>query len=93
MKPSLDRTVYCIYGESILVEKVYAIGKESFFICSTDSDTLPDSWEWWYENYNVDWFTSLAKAKAQLIQNGVECYSEVGKVKKVADDYYELVFE
>ena len=90
MKPSLGRTVYCIYSECILVEEVYAVGKESFFISSVGDDTMPDSWEWWYEDYNKTWFTSLAKAKSRLLEIGLEIYKEVGKIKKLSDSYYEL---
>jgi len=83
MKPSLGKVVYCVYRDSIIVEKVYAIGKDSFFISSVgDESTMSDSWEYWYEEYNKTWFTSLTKAKNQLVENGLEMYKEVGKVKK-----------
>lgn len=66
MKPSLGRTVYCIYRHCIFKDTVYAIGKESFIVASFGGPTYESSWEWKFEDYNTRWFTNIAKAKKAL---------------------------
>lgn len=90
MRPSLGKKVYCIYENSISLVEVYAIGKESFIISTFGPDTFSDSWEHYFEDYGKTWFSSLAKAKKQLIKNIQEVYPD-DKVKVVqhGKDYWE----
>lgn len=90
MKPSLGRTVYCIYRESILREEVYAIGKESFIVGSFGEDTCTDSWEWWFEDYDKLWFTSLDKAKKALLDSDEAKRYINPTIVRMANGYYEL---
>lgn len=94
MKPSLGRTVYCIYEDLILVETVYMVGKDSFLIDSFGSATKEDSWEWYYDQYNVTWFTSLARAKKAIMKSDIAKHYVRPVLVKVIDydqyHYYEL---
>lgn len=92
MKPRLGRKVYCIYGDGILVDTVRFIGKDSFIIDSFGEETEPDSWEWNYDLYGENWFTSLSKAKNKLIDNCKDKYEEKFKVTKFSDTWYEIEF-
>lgn len=67
MKPRLGRKVYCIYGQTILVETVGFLGKDSFIVENFGEDTYANSWEWSYDTYDKNWFTNLAKAKKELL--------------------------
>lgn len=90
MKPKLGRKVYCIYGDGILVDTVGYLGKDSFILNSFGLATECDSWEWDYDDYDVQWFTNLKKAKEKLIE---EYRDKVGgdlKVVKVSDFWYAL---
>ncbi len=91
MKPEIGTRVYCIYGEGILVDNVAFIGNESFIIESFSRDTYEDSWEWYYEDYNNEWFTELEKAKEKLLSIAEERYEERLKIEQTYDDWYELV--
>jgi hypothetical protein len=89
MKPRIGRKVYCVYHDGIFVDAVGYVGKDSFIVESVLSGTNEDSWEWFYEQYGKDWFTSLAKAKKELLSR----FEEEGmklKVFKINDNYYEL---
>ena len=90
MKPRLGREVYCIYEDTINVEEVYAIGKDSFIVASFSDSTYEDSWEYFFDQYQEVWFTSLARAKKKLLQNarGEGCTNP--RILKVSKDYYVL---
>lgn len=91
MKPALGRTVYCIYEESILVERVGYIGNDSFIIEDFSDNVRFDSLEWFYEDYQNAWFTSLARAKNKLLQIAHRKYpNKKFNVKKITDTYYEF---
>ena len=92
MKPQIGTPVYCIYGDGILVTKVAFIGTKSFIIESFGSDTYEDSWEWYYNDYEKNWFTDLEKAKTELLAQYENEY-EKWKIKKRYDDWYQLVEE
>lgn len=92
MKPKLGRKVYCIYGKAILVATVAFLGKDSFLIDSFGSLTESDSWEWYYDMYDNEWFTSLTKAKQKLIDNYKNKYEGKLKVTKMDDTWYSLEF-
>lgn len=90
MKPRLGRKVYCLYNDGILVDTVGYLGKNSFILSSFGDAVEDDSLEWDYDDYNVQWFTSLSKAKQALLEK----YSRVAKPKqkivKVSDRWYEF---
>ena len=90
LKPRLGRTVYCIYDNGIFVDTVGYLGKDSFIVESFGSSTYEDSWEWYYNQYNVDWFTNLAKAKKDLLTKLQDEYNCEFKIVKVYDDWYEV---
>lgn len=90
MKPEIGTRVYCVYDECILVEKVEFIGSESFIISSFGSATYEDSWEWYYEEYDRNWFTDLEKAKEELLSRFVEDYDGNLVIVKKCDAYYQL---
>jgi hypothetical protein len=92
MKPKLGRKIYCIYYDGIFVDTVGFIGKESFIINNVGPHTNSDSWEWFYNQYEKDWFTSLAKAKKELLSRYKE-YGDHLKVIKMNDEWYELSAE
>ena len=93
MKPKIGRKVYCIYYDGIIVDTVGWIGKDSFIIDSINSGgTEDDSWEWNYEDYNVHWFTSLAKAKKALIERYQNICEDKLKVTQITEDWYQLEF-
>lgn len=79
MKPSLGKTVYCIYCGEINKETVGYIGKDSFIVEEFSDNRMFDSLEYYYGDYNENWFTSLAKAKAKLLQD----YDDGQKLKIV----------
>lgn len=92
MKPKLGRKVYCVYGKVILVGTAAYLGKDSFIIDSFGVETEPDSWEWDYDMYDKEWFTSLTKAKQKLIDNYKDRYDGKLKVTKMDDSWYTLEF-
>lgn len=90
MKPKLGKVIYTIYNGNITKTKVEYLGKDSFL--TEEFRTYTFGYEYEYENYNINWFTSLAKAKKSVI----ETLEEEDK-KKVrwrtfdTKDYWELV--
>lgn len=91
MKPRVGRTVYCIYGNSILVEKVGYVGADSFIIENHWDCLETDSVEWFYKDYGIEWFTSLAKAKKALtIRYCGECKACKPKIEKAGINWYEI---
>lgn len=92
MKPGLGRKVYCIYSEGILVDTVKFIGQDSFIINSFGEETESDSWEWQYDMYDNEWFTSLSKAKEKLISMHENRYDGKLKIAKITDTWYALEF-
>lgn len=92
MKPRLGRKVYCIYGDGILVDTVGFIGKDSFIIDSFGEETEPDSWEWQYDMYDNEWFTSLSKAKKKLINILKDKYEEKFQIVQKTDAWYMVEF-
>lgn len=92
MKPKLGRIVYCIYKDSILVQPVYAIAKDSFLL--DYRGVSEDSVEWHFEDYNDAWFTSLAKEKKKLLDIFRKDYPntrfKVVKKSVYYEDFYEI---
>lgn len=91
MKPEIGTTVYCIYHDGILVDKVAFVGTESFLIESFGSATYEDSWEWYYEEYKEKWFTDIEQAEEKLLSIAEEKYKEKLIIVKHSDDWYDLV--
>ena len=92
MKPKLGRKVYCIYRDGIFVDTVGWTGKESFIVNGFGTATESDSWEWLYDDYNVNWFTSLSKAKKALIEHWKDRYEGKLRVVKFDESWYPLEF-
>ena len=90
LKPRLGRTVYCIYEGGIFVDTVGYLGKDSFIVDSFGSSTYEDSWKWYYDGYNKEWFTNLAKAKKALLEQEDNTGRLKLKIVKVYDDWYEV---
>lgn len=90
MKPEIGTKVYCIYAEGILIDNVAFIGNKSFLIESFSSATYEDSWEWYYEDYEENWFTDLESAKEKLISLAKERYEEKLKIVQTYDNWYQL---
>lgn len=90
MKPEIGTKVYCIYKSGILVDRVAFVGNESFIIENFGGSTYEDSWEWYYEDYEMEWFTNLVKAKEELLSRFKEKYGNNLKVKKVYDSWYQI---
>lgn len=90
MKPRLGRTVYCVYENSISVEEVGFLGHDSFIVYDFSDLKEFDALEWFYEDYQKTWFTSLARAKKKLLQVAYREEGEKLKVVKISDTYYEV---
>ena len=92
MKPRLGRTVWCIYEWSLEAQKVYALGKKSFITDNYCKGTVAGTQEWQYDEYGITWFTSLAKAKKQIMQEYRDMYPFDYNAKLIqrGDDYYEI---
>lgn len=91
MKPEIGTKVYCIYQDGVLVDTVEFIGDESFLIKSFGSNTYEDSWEWYYEDYNITWFTDLEKAKEELRSIIIEEYNDDNfEIIQTYSDYYAI---
>ena len=92
MKPKLGRTVWCIYEWSLEAQKVYALGEQSFITDNYCKNTIKDSQEYEYDLYGYRWFTSLAKAKKQIMQEYRDMYPFDYNAKLIqrGDDYYEI---
>ena len=91
MKPRLGRTVYCVYENSISVEEVGFLGHDSFIVYDFSDLKEFNALQWFYEDYQRTWFTSLARAKKKLLLNQGE--GEKLKVVKISDTYYEVQSE
>lgn len=88
MKPNIGKKVYVIYEDSISLEYVGYIGKESFII-DEFSDKFEDAIEYFYEDYGRTWFTSFAAAKKQILEDFKGWYVRLKLVKK-SERYWEL---
>ena len=92
MKPSLNRTVYTVYKDSITKSKVAYLGKDSFII-EHFNEGYDYGYEYDYKAYNYSWFTSLAKAKKSVWESLTEEEKKEVKWEKwSSDDYWELVY-
>lgn len=85
MKPKIGTNVYCIYEDSIAKYKVGYIGKNSFIIDELHEDLIFNVLEWQFEDYDKQWFTSLAKAKTEICKR----YPNA-KLFKRNDDYWAV---
>lgn len=85
-KPRIGQKVYCFFDDSmdLCIEEVGYIGKESFII---EDYSIKCEVEFFYENYAIDWFTSLKQFKEYIKKDSR--YSKYKCVKK-DDDYWEL---
>ena len=93
MKPEIGTKVYCIYQDSILVDTVEFIGNDSFLIKSFGGSTYEDSWEWYYEDYEIEWFTNLQKAKKDLISRFKDEYDADIKIIQKDKNWYQIIEE
>lgn len=93
MKPEIGTKVYCIYENGILVDNVAFLGSDSFIIHSFGCTTYKDSWEWRYEDYDIEWFTNLEKAKEELISRFKDEYGDDIKIIQKYKDWYQIVEE
>lgn len=85
MKPKLSQIVYCIYEDSITKTEVYAIGRD-FFMNATYSDgVIFNSWLYYFNEYDIRWFTSLKEAKEKLKK-----VFKGGKVVQLDKNYWEI---
>ena len=92
MKPRIGRTIYTVCNENITKTKVAFLGKDTFI-----TDEFRDylfGYEFSYDNYNVTWFTSLAKAKKSIM----DCLDEDERKQLEwseyeCNDYWELIYK
>lgn len=91
-KPRLGTTVYCIYGDGIFKDTVGYLGKDSFIVSSFNTATENSSWEWEFDKYDIEWFTSIAKAKKALIDQFKDDYEGKLKVTKMEEDWWQLEY-
>lgn len=97
MKPKIGREVYVIYADSIYKEKVFMLGKEAFLCeCVLDSG-LQDGYrtrQYYFDAYNITWFTSLSAAKQKLIKTQEMCRPNFTvKIHKMQDDVWSAFYE
>jgi hypothetical protein len=90
MKPSLGRTVYKIHHDILIVDEVYMVGKDSFIIGGTNNQGRLESWECFYDQYNIVWFTSFARAKKAILKSNEAKHYINPKLVKMPGGYYEL---
>ncbi len=92
MKPRLGRTIWCKYEWGLEAQKVYALGEQSFITDNYCKATVKGSQEYDYCCYNITWFTSLSKAKKQIMKDFRRMYPEDKNAKLIqyGDDYYEI---
>lgn len=64
-KPKLNQKVYCVYKDIIILEEARWLGEYSF-LTEYSADYFDDSKEWFYEDYEITWTTTLEKAKTIL---------------------------
>lgn len=74
---TLGKTVYVVYGDEMYKERVGYIGSTSFIVEEFDDGRIFDSLEWFYADYNKRWFTSFAKAKKALLEEGKIIYGDI----------------
>ena len=80
MKPRIGKVVYTVYRESITKTKVEYLGKKDFL--TEEFRTYTFGYEYEYEDYNINWFTSLTKAKKSIM----ETLEEEDKKKHVEEE-------
>lgn len=90
MKPKIGLKVFVLYKDCILVDTVAFIGSGSFLISSFGTSTYEDSWEWYYDEYEVNWFTDIKKAKEELVSRFEDEYDGKIKITKRSDTCYEV---
>ena len=94
MKPSLNRTIYVIYDDSITQERVYMLGEVEFAHTRSFDENYDENYRrpLYYEEYNETWFTSLAKAKQRLLKDYKESFpDEQVKIAQLYDDYWIII--
>lgn len=92
MTPKIGQKVYCIYHDGIFRDTVGYLGKESFILDSFRSGTDEESWEWDFDTYDTDWFTSIAKAKKALLDRFKDYRTCKVRVVKVRDTWWEIEY-
>ena len=92
MKPRLNRTVYTVYRDNITKTQVAYLGKESFIIEHFNRG-YDYGYEYFYDEYKLDWFTSLSEAKKSVMKSLDEDERKQVVWKKWKDDYWELVYK
>ena len=86
-KPKLDQKVYVLYTCSITQTKVEYLGKDKFLV-EDYASKIDEAQAYEYKNYNFTWFTSLKKAKEQLLLDHPD-----SKIKKIDEDYWEAQYD
>ena len=79
MKVKIGQQVYTIYTDQIYLEEVAYLGKDSFIVDGYEDKT---SSEYYYDDYGVEWFKDLEKAKKALLKKVKKVY---GKSKVVIE--------
>ena len=59
-KPKIGKKIYYYFAGEVFEARVGYLGEDSFIIEDYD---IYETFEWYYEDYNETWFTSLAKCK------------------------------
>ena len=79
MKPSINKIIYTIVDYQIAEETVKFLGENSFLVNHYEDYT--HGYEFNYNEYNVNWFTSFDKAKRELKK----------RIKEKTTDKFKLV--
>lgn len=92
--PSIGTKVYCIGPdhESIIKDTVMFLGAESFITSKFGDSYYEEGYHKHYCDYGTTWFTNVRSAKRFLRNYWREAdplYKR--KVKKISDDYWEVV--
>ena len=89
MKPSIGRKVYCVYQDDLNEEEVGYLGKDSFIVDDFSELRRFDSLEYFYDDYQVMWFTSFARAKKTLLSRLNAAHPGLNfTLTKVCDGYW-----
>ena len=93
LKPRIGQPIYFLTDISCTLTTVGYIGKDSFIIDSPHP-VMECYTEWYYDSYNIEWFTDFNKAIKALKERtefNPEVDKIIGELEGPFDGYWEVV--